>query len=91
MGEKDRPAQSPEPSRGRASSVQLCNGSASTKQDLCKTVIATSSISLCPSPGFASLSLRGLMRHVFPLFEGLISDPVLATRKVEIRLPVKGN
>ena len=41
---EDRPAQSLEPSWGRASRLRWCSGSAATEQDLCKTVIATSRV-----------------------------------------------
>jgi len=41
---EDRPAQSLEPPRGRASRLQRCSGSAATEQDLCKTGMATSKV-----------------------------------------------
>ena len=44
---QDRPAQSPEPSQGRASCLQRCSGSAATEQDLCKT--AATEQDLCKS------------------------------------------
>ena len=43
------PAQSLEPSWGRASSCHYCSGSAAKGQDLCKTVIATKQVNWATS------------------------------------------